>query len=170
MGKRVHRRIRRPKDEAPLGFSIAAAVLALIAVLLVPSTYEVTYLAIHRHDYALREMEVIGPLTVHGGGILVSPAVSEKPIVIRSNDFPELQSGETIRHYSAKEGDRFRAWYNPRARKVAGIVLYDLRVVSTRRYGELPSTSDALKRIGVTAGLLLAAWLLHRWKPVRRAA
>ena len=75
----------------------------------------------------------------------------------------EKLSVETSKFTNITSGQRIPAWYNPQARTVFGIVLFDERIVSDERYHGLPSGQRVATCVALTLAFIVSAIILFRW-------
>jgi hypothetical protein len=117
--------------------------LVLGAFLMLTFTPQLVFLAWHRDGYARTEAESLsGP--GRSRSFRVRIASSGEELSVRRTSFD-----------SSPPYARLPVWYNPSARLVVGITLFDMRVVSLQRYPELPNLVHAFTAVAIN--LILAA-------------
>lgn len=115
--------------------------LILLACLLLTSTPQAVYRWSKRDGYTRTEIEVLSPPDSRLSSMRVRELSTGATLDIRRNTFTD-----------SRTRNRLPAWYNPDARLVLGIRLFDERLVSADDHRELPGGAAVLGQAALTAG------------------
>lgn len=131
--------------------------LILLACLLLTTTPQEVYRWSQRDGYARTEIEVLSPPDGHLRSMSVRVLSTGEKLSVKRNSFT-----------GSRDRKRLPAWYNPDARWVLGITIFDERLVSAENNAELPDARDAFGLLFVTvASALLGVFLLRSRVPSR---
>ena len=156
----MKRRVSAPDKDG--GFAgCSGLVLILLACLLLTSTPQSVYRWWKRDGYTRTEVEVLSPPDSHLRWMRARVLSTGQTLDVRRTSFA-----------NSRTRNRLPAWYNPDARLVLGLTVFDERLVSAEAYPELPGGAAVFGGAALTVasgvgGLYL---LLSRPAPRRTAS
>jgi hypothetical protein len=148
--QRTQRRYPPPPDSlwAAVG-GLIGLILIIAATLLLTFTPEIAYQWFHRTGYARDQVEMLSPRRTRS--ITVRIVSTGQTLSVKSSTFGNISPAQ-----------RTPVWYNPGARTVWGIVLFDERIVSDEKYHGLPSGKRVAVYVALTLAFILSAIVLLR--------
>jgi hypothetical protein len=138
---------------------LSGVALLLVALLMLTFTPQAVYRLSKRSGYTRTEVEVLSPDSRR-----------------RSATVRVLSTGEELSvHRTSFDGSpqhaRLPVWYNPDARLVLGLTLFDERIISAERHPELPGGGEVLGEsvVQLAAGIGGLRLLTSRERATRKA-
>jgi len=155
MPRRQNEKVDRRYAAQFLGFVVLLAGLFVLF-----PTVRTAYLWWKSEDYVRTEVEALEEPSRHGW-MRVRVASTAEDTLVKASSFDERFESEGVgRRALPMKGRRLAVWYNPDARWVLGITLFDQRVVSASRNPSLPTAPAVTGHAVVTTALFLAGAFL----------
>lgn len=126
--------------------------LLLLAFLLLTSTPQVVYRWWKRDGYSRTEIEVLSPPESQLSSMEVRVRSTGQRLSIRRTSFTNSRTQSIL-----------PAWYNPDARLVLGLTVFDERILCAETYRELPDGAGALGGAALNIAVAVGGLSLLRW-------